>query len=95
MEFHQVRYFLALCEEQNFGKAAKRCGIAQPSLTKAMHRFERDIGGALFVRKPTAQPTPLALAIKPHLEQAIFRVDLARQEAGRVLSVESEPREKV
>jgi LysR family transcriptional regulator, hydrogen peroxide-inducible genes activator len=89
MEFQQVRYFLALCEEQNFGKAARRCGIAQPSLTKAMHRFERDIGGALFVRNRTAEPTQLALAIKPHLEEAIYRVDLARQEAGRVLSAES------
>jgi LysR family transcriptional regulator, hydrogen peroxide-inducible genes activator len=89
MEFQQVRYFLALCEEQNFGKAARRCGIAQPSLTKAMHRFERNIGGALFVRKRTAEPTRLALAIKPHLEQAIYRVDLAKQEAERVLSAES------
>ena len=27
METNQVRYFLALCEEQSFTRAAKRCGV--------------------------------------------------------------------
>jgi DNA-binding transcriptional LysR family regulator len=30
METNQVRYFLALCEEKNFTRAAKRGGVAQP-----------------------------------------------------------------
>jgi hypothetical protein len=34
MEMHQVRYFLALCEELNFARAAGRCGVSQPSLTR-------------------------------------------------------------
>ena len=36
MEMHQVRYFLALCEELNFTRAAERCHVAQPSLTRAI-----------------------------------------------------------
>ena len=31
---NQIRYFLALCEERNFTRAAKRCGVSQPSLDK-------------------------------------------------------------
>jgi DNA-binding transcriptional LysR family regulator len=41
MEMHQVRYFLALCEERNFTRAAKRCGVAQPSLTHAIKQLEK------------------------------------------------------
>jgi DNA-binding transcriptional LysR family regulator len=49
---HQVRYFLALCEELNFTRAARRCGISQPSLTTAIRALERELAGALFHRDP-------------------------------------------
>jgi transposase-like protein len=35
MEMHQIRYFLALCEERSFTRAGRQCGISQPSLTNA------------------------------------------------------------
>ena len=85
MELRHVRYFLALCDEHNFGKAAKRCGIAQPTLTKAIQRLEESIGGPLFERRPEAQPTQLALAIKPHLELMMASAEEARREADRML----------
>jgi hypothetical protein len=50
MKIRQVTYFLALCEEQNFTRAARRCGVAQPSLTRAIQLLEQEIGGRLFVR---------------------------------------------
>jgi predicted transcriptional regulator len=46
MKMHQIRYFLAHCEEQNFTRAAKRCGIAQPSLTRAIKQLEKALGGS-------------------------------------------------
>ncbi len=39
MEMHQVRYFLAVCETLNFTRAADRCNVAQPSLTKAIKKL--------------------------------------------------------
>src|SRR5215468_10129897 len=45
MQMQQIRYFLALCEERSFTRAAKRCGISQPSLTNAIIALEQELGG--------------------------------------------------
>src|SRR5262245_39865360 len=60
----QVHYFLALCEELNFTRAARRCGVAQPSLTTAIGALERELGGALFERKPAIALTGLGLKVR-------------------------------
>jgi DNA-binding transcriptional LysR family regulator len=52
MQTQHVRYFLAVCDELNFTRAAKKCGVSQPSLTNAIKRLEREVGGALFLRSP-------------------------------------------
>lgn len=59
MDAQHVRYFVAICEERNFTRAAKKCGVAQPSLSVAIQRLEREIGGALFLRSTHAQPVQL------------------------------------
>jgi DNA-binding transcriptional LysR family regulator len=41
MNLQQIRYFLAIIEEQNYSRAAKRCRVTQPSLTEGIHRLER------------------------------------------------------
>lgn len=53
MEIMQCRYFLALCKERNFTRAARRCGVAQPSLSRAIRNLERELGGPLFERRPS------------------------------------------
>jgi len=50
MKIDQIRYFLAICDKGNFTRAAQTCGIKQPSLTAAIQRLERSIGGKLFDR---------------------------------------------
>ena len=54
MKIHQVCYFLALCEERSFTWAAKRCGVAQPSLTRAIQQLEHEFNGQLFERSKSA-----------------------------------------
>ena len=51
MKFHQVQYFLAVWEERSFTRAARRCGVAQPTVTKAIKDLEDRLGGALLVRQ--------------------------------------------
>jgi LysR family hydrogen peroxide-inducible transcriptional activator len=69
MEMHQIRYFLALCEELNFTRAARRCGVTQPSLTNAIRALEKELGGAVFNRKPRIELTELGRAIRPYLHE--------------------------
>jgi DNA-binding transcriptional LysR family regulator len=50
MTFEQIGYFLALAEERSFVRAARRCGISQPSLSNAIKALESALGASLFKR---------------------------------------------
>jgi LysR family transcriptional regulator, hydrogen peroxide-inducible genes activator len=81
MQIHQVRYFLALCEELNFTCAARRCGVSQPSLSNAISALERELGGALFDRKPSIALTGLGRMVRPYLDEIARNADHAREVA--------------
>ncbi|MCZ6719967.1 MAG: LysR family transcriptional regulator [Alphaproteobacteria bacterium] len=82
MEMHQVRYFLALCEELNFTRAAARCNVAQPSLTRAVKKLEEELGGPLFRRERNlTHLTDLGRLMKPHLESIYTSSQAARSQA--------------
>jgi DNA-binding transcriptional LysR family regulator len=50
MELNQVRYFINLAETLNFTAAARLSSVSQPSLTRAIHRLEEELGGKLIHR---------------------------------------------
>jgi Transcriptional regulator len=80
MQMHQVRYFLALCEERNFTRAAKSCGVSQPSLTNAIKQLELELGGPLFLRERGGiQLNELGQRLQPNLK----RIDQCAREAKR------------
>jgi LysR family hydrogen peroxide-inducible transcriptional activator len=87
MQMQQIRYFLALCEERNFTRAARRCGVSQPSLTNAIIGLERELGGALFQRKPTIALTVLGHAVHPYLQRIAENADHARGAAQALTDV--------
>ena len=70
MEIAQCRYFLALCKEGNFTRAAKRCGVAQPSLTRAIRKLETELGEPLFVRRSDrTKLTPFGWKVFPYFQE--------------------------
>jgi LysR family transcriptional regulator, hydrogen peroxide-inducible genes activator len=87
MQMHQIRYFLALCAERNFTRAARRSGVSQPSLTNAISALERELGGALFQRKPAVALTALGHAVQPYLSRIAQEADQAREAAQALVEV--------
>lgn len=50
IEFRQLRQFVVLAEELNFGRAAIRLHMSQPPLSVAMRNLEAQVGAMLFDR---------------------------------------------
>ena len=90
MELHQIRYFLALCEELNFTRAAERCQVAQSSLTRAIKALEQELGGALFNReRANTHLSKLGQKVRPFLDQAYGHVEGARRQAQDFLRLQA------
>ena len=77
--------------EHNFTRAAKRCGVSQPSLTNAIIRLEQKLGGALFQRKPLVSLTVLGHAVHPYFDRIAQNVDHAREAAQAMADVRRSP----
>lgn len=72
MELYQIRYFLALCETLNFARAAERCNVSQPSLTRAVQKLEQELGGLLIRRERRFNHlTELGELVRPMLEEVL------------------------
>lgn len=88
INFRLIRHlwlFLAVAEEENFSRAAKRLGMSQPPLTEQIQVLEQALKLQLFERsRKGAQLTPVGAAILPAVRkfaEQLQRLELAVQEA--------------
>jgi LysR family hydrogen peroxide-inducible transcriptional activator len=87
MELHQARYFLAVCNDLNFTRAAKRCNVSQPSLTRAIQLLEQEFGGHLFDRKRSnIELTNLGKLVRPYVEESWRTASTAKRIAKEYLA---------
>ncbi len=89
INFRLIRHlwlFLAVAEEQHFGRAAKRLGMSQPPLTEQIQILEQALRVRLFDRsRRGTKLTPAGAAILPAVRkfaEQLERLELAVQEAA-------------
>jgi LysR family hydrogen peroxide-inducible transcriptional activator len=72
MNLRDLRYLLALAEHEHFGRAAKACGVSQPTLSVQIRKLEDLMGVVLFERSSkTAAPTSACLRLIDHARAAV------------------------
>src|SRR6516162_3115820 len=90
MELRHLRYFVAVAEEEHYGRAAGRLHVAQPALSRQIQDLEAEIGFKLFDR--LSRGVKISAAGKVFLEDAqriLHEVNEATARAKRVASGQS------
>lgn len=85
MELRHLRYFVAVGEEQHFGRAANRLHVVQPALSRQIRDLERELGFLLFDRLPRGVRLSVAGAVFLNDARRILQdVDEAKRRAERM-----------
>jgi DNA-binding transcriptional LysR family regulator len=84
LETRELAYFVAVAEELHFGRAARRLGIAQPPLSRAIKQIEHRVGVPLLVRSSRhVQLTPAGAILLHEARKALDAVAAATRRARR------------
>ncbi|UGA56145.1 LysR family transcriptional regulator [Vibrio sp. VB16] len=71
-DYSLIPIFVAIVEERNYSKAAKRLGISQSAVSQSVNRLRDIYKDNLFIRcSHGVEPTPYALDIYPALSNSV------------------------
>lgn len=79
MELRQLRYFVAVAEERNISRAAKKIFLTQPALSRQIQALETEIGQCLLERQAHS------IRLTPTGEALLAEARALLQQADRVL----------
>ncbi len=78
MSLAQIRYFIAVAEEGNVGRASVRLRIAQPPVSRQIRSLEDELGSPLFTRTARGmQLLPAGEVFLDHARKILAAVDEA------------------
>jgi LysR family hydrogen peroxide-inducible transcriptional activator len=76
MNLRDLRYVLAVAEHEHFGRAARACGVSQPTLSVQVRKLEEMLGIALFERtSKTVAPTVACERLIGHARAAVAEAE--------------------
>ncbi|MDU0202273.1 LysR family transcriptional regulator [Paenibacillus sp. PFR10] len=95
MELKQLQYFMAICEELHFTRAADKMGVSAPNISQQIRRLEEELGVLLFDRvgktivltEAGAILQEHGAAVFGHLKQASDAIADLKQMQGGSLSI--------
>lgn len=75
VDLRSLRYFVAVAEELNVGRAAARLHMSQPPLSRAIQQLEIDLGAELFTRSVRGMTlTSAGHVLLPEAREVLARV---------------------
>jgi len=99
MTIVQIQFALAVARKKSFCAAADSCRVSQPSLSVAVRKLERELGGLLFIRTTRrVELTPLGQQSVPLFEDVLETVqrlqaiaDASRRPQHQIIRVGTSP----
>ncbi len=90
MELRQLRYLVALADEQSFTRAAEREHIAQPALSQQIQKLEQELGLPLVERTTRrVSITDAGNLLVARARRVLTELESARQELDRVRGIQT------
>jgi LysR family transcriptional regulator, low CO2-responsive transcriptional regulator len=85
VEIDQIKTFLAVLTYGGFHRAAAALNVSQPAVSERIHALEHSLGVELFTRaRANTSLSPAGKALRPHAEQLLRTVALARQAVNEI-----------
>ncbi|MBR7801439.1 LysR substrate-binding domain-containing protein [Undibacterium fentianense] len=85
MHLQQIRYFLALAEEQHFWKTSEKVFITQSALSRHIKSMEEELGFALFERdKRNVNLTPAGEFLRDHYGRLLSEFESVTRRASQI-----------